>query len=344
MRIKVTVIFLFLCELLFSQNYSGQVLDAFTKQPIESVSVYFDGTTIGTTTNSNGFFTINLKDNKSTNSLLVISFIGYESIIINTDAFKDNTIYNLVEKQTALGEVVLFDNWSRKKKLRVFKDQFLGFNKATLQCKIENEKAIKLVYNKHQKQLYATATEPIIVVNKALGYKIYYDLIDFEVTFSNCINCLKKVESVFYSGTTRFEELNLKRTKSKYIKARQKSYFGSLLHFMRVLAKNKTKEAHFKFFIKSTSNTSKLFYNTDVKNLVKVSKKESVIKVNLLYKSKIIVRFKDFEQSFLLIQDDDKTFTIDDYGIHSPVDKIIFGGRFGNSRLSTMLPNNYYPN
>ncbi|WP_375238404.1 carboxypeptidase-like regulatory domain-containing protein [Aurantibacter sp.] len=345
MKTRVFVFFLILLsQFIQSQTYQGKVLDAITSEPLETVSVYFDGTTIGTITNSEGFFSIELPDNKNTKSLLVISFVGYQTLTINSTSLKQNTTYNLIEKETSLDEVVLFDDWSRQKKLNIFRRQFLGSDKATLKCEIKNEDVIKLVYSKSNNQLYASTNEPIIIINKALGYKVYYDLVDFEVTFTNCLNCFRGVKTVFYSGTSRFEELSVKKVKSKYIKAREKSYFGSLLHFMRVLSTNETDKFGFKFFIKAPARDSELYFNTNVETVFEIIKNEDLVKVKLLQENKVVIRYNIIEQSALLIQDEDKTFFIDDFGIHSPVDKIIFGGRFGNSRLSTMLPNNYYPN
>ncbi len=345
MKTKVFVFFLFLLsQFIQSQTYKGKVIDANTKEALETVSVYFDGTTIGTITNNEGFFSIELPDNKNTKSLLVISFVGYQTLTISSDSLKLNTTYNLIEKETSLGEVILFDDWSRQKKLNIFRRQFLGSDKASLKCEIKNEDAIRLVYSKSNNQLYASTNEPIIIINKALGYKVYYDLVDFEVSFTDCLDCFKGIKTVFYSGTSRFEELNLKKVKPKYIKEREKSYFGSLLHFMRSLSTNATEIDGFKFFIKTPAKESELYFNTNVAAVFEITKILGLVKVKLFQENKVIVRYNTIEQSALLIEDEDKFFLIDDFGIHSPVDKIIFGGRFGNSRISTMLPNNYYPN
>ena len=342
---KIFIILLILfCLFVNAQTFEGKVLEVDTNQPLEAVSVYFDGTSIGTITNSEGFFSIELPENKNTKSLLVISSVGYQTLTVSNNALKLNTTYYLTEKETSLDEVVLFDDWSRRKKLNIFRRQFLGSDKESLKCEIKNEDAIRLVYNKSDNQLYASANQPIVIVNKALGYKVYYDLVDFEVTFTNCLDCFRGVKTVFYSGTSRFEELNINKVKSKYIKARKKSYYGSLLHFMRSLSTNSTKMDGFELFIKAPAKESELYFNTNIETVFETIKRLGLVQVNLLQKHKVVIRYNTIEQSALLIEDEDKTFFIDDFGIHSPVDKIIFGGRFGHSRLSTMLPNNYYPN
>lgn len=54
----------------YAQSLSGFVLDEKTKQPLIGVSVYFDGTTNGTSTDDLGRFKINCKS--YTKSSLVI--------------------------------------------------------------------------------------------------------------------------------------------------------------------------------------------------------------------------------------------------------------------------------
>ena len=48
----------------YSQSIKGYVLDKLTKEPLESVSVYFNNTTLGVITNENGYFTIEKSKNK----------------------------------------------------------------------------------------------------------------------------------------------------------------------------------------------------------------------------------------------------------------------------------------
>ena len=78
MKVSFSVLTLLLSTFLsFSQSITGVVLDAQTRMPIESASVYFDNTTIGTSTNDKGEFEIEKGDH--INATLVISFLGYET-------------------------------------------------------------------------------------------------------------------------------------------------------------------------------------------------------------------------------------------------------------------------
>ncbi|TXE18132.1 carboxypeptidase-like regulatory domain-containing protein [Psychroserpens burtonensis] len=89
-RIKILQFFLILSAIhIHAQSISGIILDAKTNLPIESASVYFDNTTIGTSTNYQGKFEIEKSENISSN--LVISFIGYEKVTIKD--YDTNSIY-----------------------------------------------------------------------------------------------------------------------------------------------------------------------------------------------------------------------------------------------------------
>ena len=64
---------------------SGKIVSA-TGQPLEGVSIVVKGTSIGTTTDANGEFSLNVPD---ANSILVISYIGYQGqeIVVGTQNY-----------------------------------------------------------------------------------------------------------------------------------------------------------------------------------------------------------------------------------------------------------------
>ncbi len=96
MRIS-RICFLSLISPLFciSQTFYGRVIDKITQQPIETAAVYFDNTTIGTTTNEKGEFTIAYTD--AVQSTLVLSYLGYELVLISDYRTRSNIIIELVE-------------------------------------------------------------------------------------------------------------------------------------------------------------------------------------------------------------------------------------------------------
>ena len=122
----------FLClfittSFLYSQILSGKVFDIKTKQPLMAVSIYFDNTTIGTTTDEFGNFNIEYSDAIQSN--LIISYLGYETVIVSDYRSKSNITVKLKEALNQLNEVVVYadDGLSRKQKIKLFRKQFLGF-------------------------------------------------------------------------------------------------------------------------------------------------------------------------------------------------------------------------
>lgn len=70
-----TLIFIILFPLISNaQNIKGYVINGNTKEVLTGVNVYIDGTTIGTTTDENGFFDLKIE---SLPMVLTVSYIGY---------------------------------------------------------------------------------------------------------------------------------------------------------------------------------------------------------------------------------------------------------------------------
>lgn len=95
MKSFYTCLFLLLISISYSQDIilKGKILDE-NKSPLPGANVYFEGTTIGTITDVNGYFELKLVSD--INSILVISYIGYEDIFINDHSvFKRKNTWSL---------------------------------------------------------------------------------------------------------------------------------------------------------------------------------------------------------------------------------------------------------
>jgi len=88
------IIFLSFSSLIFSQNYSGKILDSVSKQPIPYVAIQFNNTTNGVISNEDGNFSIYI-ENGNDSDVLNISCLGYtpKSITLKTLKENGNTIY-----------------------------------------------------------------------------------------------------------------------------------------------------------------------------------------------------------------------------------------------------------
>lgn len=315
----------------FSQSrLSGSVYSAKDSTALEAVSIYFDGTTLGTITNKEGHYSITVE--AGIKSPLVISMIGYAPVYI-TDYLKTSgeipAIY-LTETTEQLGAVYLEnDDWSRKRKLNIFRKEFLGNSSEALQCIILNEDAIRLHYSKSNMQLTAWCNEPLIIQNKFLGYTVQYTLTDFSVDFEKSLTSgIQYVTLVYAEGFSFYRELK-NRSKRRYLKNRETSYNGSTLHFMRSLAQQQLTENKFKIFFQS--------FEIPPYSRINLKKEGEYMQVALSVE-KLSILFDNEEQSFIQAK---TPFIIDAFGNHSPATAITMGGAMSQQRFAFMLPLDY---
>jgi len=302
----------------YSQSISGTVIDDITKEPLFGATVYLDGTTIGVITDLNGDFQLELKN--TLNSPMVISYVGYETKVFQTENFITGKNLYLVPKRIDLDEIILPpDGWSREKKLRIFKSEFLGKAVSSKHCKILNSKEITLIYNSNKNTLTAFSDNPIIITNKYLDYKISYNLVDFEVQFKNSTNELRYSHLVYYAGTSFFSELSLK-TKKRNISKREKEYYGSLIHFMRSLSDKTLVENNFEIYNNG--------FHADPYQYFKINYEQELVKVELTV-DRITILFNNTDQSSMENTNNSNVFYIDKNGNHSPPNGLLFGGNFG---------------
>ena len=100
-KLKHILIFLTVMGLngpIFSQNVSGTVVDAATKQPIAFANVWIAGTQQGTTTNLKGEFQI--QDVK--NDTVMVSFLGYHLKRVSFSAKQNSSLVILLEEDVKL--------------------------------------------------------------------------------------------------------------------------------------------------------------------------------------------------------------------------------------------------
>ncbi|ANW96049.1 hypothetical protein AXE80_07060 [Wenyingzhuangia fucanilytica] len=314
-----------------AQNHvSGFVFSAKDSTAISGGVVYFEGTSIGETTGENGEFKIVFKEG---NSSLVISSIGFESVVVNAQMIKNNSSFlriYLPEKSEELETVFLeTDSWSREEKLKIFKREFLGNNHAAKSCRIINENDIKLRFIKSSNTLIASSREPLVIANEYLGYLLKYNLRDFMVKLKTINNKLVPI-AVHYHGYSFFKPLR-SNVSRKSRRNRNKSYLGSSFHFMRALYSNELYQNNFKLFYGDIQvPVHKFFKITDDHKLKKVA----------LLVDKIFIIYKTNQQSVLVSKG---VFTIDEFGYHSPPESINLYGEMSKKRISELLPLDYQP-
>lgn len=311
------------------KTYTGRVLSTKDSTAIQGVSIYFDGTSLGTTSNAKGYFKI--KNTASNISPLIFRSIGYTTQTVpNISVFEDENfpIVFLQESIDELETVILeTDPWTRAHKLRVFRSEFLGKTKAAGKCKILNEDDIRLKYSPSKHTLIAYADKPVIIENKHLGYIIEYELMDFTVKYSGGSSGLRLVDYTFFEGSSFFKELKTK-PKKRFIKHREDAFTGSLLQFMRALSKKELEAHHFRiFYDKFEVQPYKYFDIQPDADFTKVTMLAD--KISILHNN---------QQSSIIYK---SPFYIDQFGNFTPTRAFSIGGFMGQSRIARLLPLNY---
>lgn len=231
---------LFICfSEMFGQTISGKVIHAEDKSPIIHANVFLQGSQIGTITDVDGCFQLDLKGNAVLP--LVISSIGFNTVVLNVNKTTDNLEVALKEKSYEINDINIRSekcSWSREKMVKIFFREFVGKTRCAKSCVIENIDDIYLFYNDKTKILHANCKEPIVIRNSMLGYYIYFTLENFEWT--------KKI--VRYNGYTKFEELIVSEPEeTERIQFRRKvAYKGTPMYFFRNLYQDNLAKADFR--------------------------------------------------------------------------------------------------
>jgi hypothetical protein len=214
----------------YNQVIKGTILDKDTKSAIYSAAVYINGTFAGTLSDQNGNFQLDIS--KYVSMPVTISAIGYYSVsLTNFSTTKPLLIY-LSPKLFELNEVVVKAKShasERRVNLAIFKNEFLGTTSNSMYCKILNEDDIKFIYDFNNDTVKAYALMPILIDNRALGYKITYYLDKFEY--------YKQSSSFFFKGNIFFKEDSTTKeaTRQFFERKRKHAYLGSRMHFFSAL-------------------------------------------------------------------------------------------------------------
>lgn len=150
----------------------GHVIDASTQKPLPFANVYVNNTTIGTTTNDKGEFSLQHLPVGTTE--IVCSFIGYSPQRIKwvvREAETKPLVIQLQPDAQLVSEIRVKASRDKvwEKQLKRFENVFLG-NTAT--CRILNPWVIDLTEDKGRTT--AQAAIPVEIENKALGYKLFF--------------------------------------------------------------------------------------------------------------------------------------------------------------------------
>ena len=221
---------------------SGTVTDA-QRQPVPGANVFIAGSQRGTATDANGHYRL---DNIPLGvHRLVASIIGFETKAEDLNlrrAGESKTVdFRMEEAVLELGQVTVESTedveWQRR--YERFKRRFIGESPNAAETEILNP--FVLNFSDRRGELKAEASEPLIIENYALGYRIRYDLTDFEA----------RSNYNFFHGEPLFEEIVPEdRAQAVLWQAnRARAYAGSFRHALRSLLANNVEEQGFHLFL-----------------------------------------------------------------------------------------------
>jgi len=231
---------------------SGTIVGEKSHNFIEYASVYIDGTSMGTMTDSNGRFILK---NLSFPCRLVISCVGFELKSVQlTKATEENLNIGLREQDKQLSEISVAGKNRRKQNMELFKQTFTGDDKWGQHANLAQEDRL-LFENKYDtiqantifKDVETIHTfnvktkSTLMVILPLLGYDVAVDIVSFAVKTSSF------KQTTEYDMFTRFTPypLTSKHQIKKIENNRREVYYNSSVYFCRSLFNNKLKQNGF---------------------------------------------------------------------------------------------------
>ncbi|WP_158612049.1 hypothetical protein, partial [Paenimyroides tangerinum] len=292
---------------------------------------------------------------------VVIDYVGYVTYLIpKEDLNTPNLTIYLKPSDENLAEMIIHKSpFSRKEMMECFKKYFLGTTPNGKGCKILNEDDIVLYYDLRTFTLRAEASEPIVIENKNLGYRVNFYLTDFNANFQMKSLVHYAYLNSSFNGYTYFEDIS---KDSKNIKEHLfLTYKKGVPYMLKALATDKLKEEGYGFYVNKFPVDEKSYFavteldNGYIINLLKrpTIKRKKVKSLSSFgremtdddfemvdeFTDLILLNKNNNNQTIFVFVDDE--ITIDLNGNLLNTNGLYFGGHHGNLKLGDMLPVDY---
>ncbi|MCX6302795.1 MAG: carboxypeptidase-like regulatory domain-containing protein [Bacteroidia bacterium] len=326
-KITLALVLINFCTITYSQIIKGTIQDLSTNNPINFAAIYFNGTFVGTHSDQNGNFEIDISKNKS--MPLIISALGYYSNAVpDLSSGKYYRIY-LKPKIFELNDVVISTKGNakirreRKANIKIFREVFIGKTSNAQKCEIINENDLMFKYSSFGDTITAFSLKPLLIENKALGYKISYYLDMFEYS--------AQTDYFYFYGNIMFLEDSITREKrtQRFEGRREIAFLGSRMHFFRTLWENDLDLSGYSVL---DNKKNKLCYDDLViqtDSLSKYLKNKGSLEIS--YSKKIPVTHIIFTQDSVYFN---KNGIFDGIGLR-------WDGEMANQRIADQLPYEY---
>ena len=334
---------------LHSQVVQGTVYDSNTQEAIHGVVVYLDGTSVVTTSDKDGNFRLEIP--KGINASLIFSHLSYELLTLTNPLEHRIESFFLKEKNNTLMEARVVANrnqFSRKAMMRVFREQILGTSTAGKSAIILNEDDIVLHFDLATNRLTAYAENPIIIENKYLAYRVFYNLQHFSIQYNYRTLSVTNGAYISINGSSFFEDQS--HGNSMSATRRDEVYVCSKEHFWRNFVAHTLEEAKITIYNDSKKiNPSQYF---SIMNLNLLSREKKVVQI--IPNTNIMKYHKDVKNrvvhgvirvEFLGGIDSEIVFLTNGFSVSESGNienqNIIYLGHLGQLRLCDMLPSDY---
>ena len=335
---------------------SGRIVDSETLDPLPFAHIFIDQTTIVTVSDVNGEYV--LEHVERGDYKIVFSYVGYEmhfeTVTINNDDTRISV--RLVPTKEMLESVEVRGTKDKEweKQLKQFNQVFFGTNEFAKDCKIINPWVLDFRED-WEKTFWATASEPLKIENKALGYNVQCILQGFSFN--------KKGYKIL--GLYKFEEVNTldKKEAARWTRNRRFAYQNSLRFLCKSILDNHENENGFRllydlrpeldtptsgYFVNELGKTLKEFNSQDHIQpsgrpgyyKITVDKRLQIHHTTQFAQTKTYrdlphpVSWIEVEQGYILASQDGNI--INNHHITT-------SGQLYNNRIATMLPTNYSP-
>ena len=219
----------------------GTVTDEQTGEPLPFANVYVNNSSIGTTTDEKGRYT--LRGLRVGNLDMAVSYVGYAPIrhTLRFELPGAAKVLFKMRQGVELEKVVVSSrtDWKWKLLLKIVTQELLGLGRLARRCKILNPEVLR-IWENDEGHILAESASPLQIENRALGYLIYQELSEFD--YFNSI--------MYYGGNTRFELLTPENEKeeARWRANRIEAYQGSLKHLLTSMVADSLLENGFRVF------------------------------------------------------------------------------------------------
>lgn len=375
----LTGFLLFFVLPLTAQDLRGTVRDSLSGAPVPFATVYFDGTTVGTTTDDDGRYRLPLTD-VALPAVVVATHLNYRSGNLLATAPGDQPALALLPAANEIAAVEVGDRDNRDRNLKEFTEAFLGAEEGGRGASLEHTE--RLYFNRTYRtdtmrnadvlveryglpddlrnvqwsidgksltfeqasDLRVESAGVLRVDVPELGYRISVNLISFIIDY--------RAGTTFGLGTYFFEPYEGDgKPRGRHARNRERTYYTSSQHFLRALYAGTLDAEGFAVFEMIDKQPRPIDLRA---HLRPVAEREMAL-TDLRGRQLTILYFHDargrplppdrrkraaYTTSYLTVLGPGATFRADGTLGNSP---ITFGGAMGGSQVTRMLPSDYRP-